>query len=108
MANNTTAYKFRDAIRYALANYEKGKIKKGQALRYIAFNLVSVALSKNDQNALSAIKELADRLDGKAVQAITGPEGEPITLVQRVIVQHVVGSDDDIPSIEDVNPKLIN
>ena len=36
---------------------------------------------------MPAIKELIDRLDGKPMQAISGPDGEPITVVQRVIVQ---------------------
>jgi hypothetical protein len=54
---------------------------------------------------MGAIKELADRLDGRPVQAITGPEGEQITVVQRVIVQHVV-EEEGAPVIS--NPKLIN
>ena len=111
MANNTTAYKFRDAIRHALANYEdkKGKIEKGDVLRHIAINLIRIALKSGEQNALAAIKELADRLDGKAVQAIVGPEGEPITVIQRIIVQHAVESEEDITlPIEGDEVKLIN
>ena len=86
-------HKFKDALRYVLANYEnKGKkkgviVKRGEALRHLAHSLLWVALNGNPAERMAAINTLIDRLDGKAVQAITGPEGEPITIVQRVIVQ---------------------
>lgn len=43
------------------------------------------AVEKGD---LAAFKELGDRLEGKAAQAITGPDGGPVQLekIERVIV----------------------
>ena len=35
---------------------------------------------------MQAIKEVADRMDGKPAQAITGLQGKPIALVERIIV----------------------
>ena len=84
--------KFKDALKRALLNYEnsngrKGKqVKKGEALRLIATRLIHLAINGNERDSLPAIKELIDRLDGKPMQAITGIDGDPITIVQRVIV----------------------
>lgn len=46
----------------------------GKRLRDAAEKLLDAAASGD----LQAIKELADRLDGKPAQAITGAEGEPL------------------------------
>lgn len=106
-------HKFKDALRYALANYDnvkgkKGKrVERGQALRHIANSLIHLAINGAERDKMPAIKELIDRLDGKAVQAITGPDGEQITIVQRVIVQQVVEPDPDALTIEQ-DPKLLN
>ena len=107
-------YKLRDAIRHALIHYEnsngkKGKqVKRGDALRQLAVSLIEMAINGNDSTRLAAIKELADRLDGRPVQAIAGIEGEPITVVQRVIVQQAV-DDDSIPIVREIDArKLIN
>ena len=59
---------------------------------------------------MQAIKELADRLDGKPAQALehSGPDGEPITKVVNEIV-HVyetreqIEFNDQIPLLE-INP----
>ncbi len=89
-------HKFKDALRHTLANYEN-KVKKngrivrrGEALRELAHSLLWVAFNGSPSERMAAINTLIDRLDGKAVQAITGPEGEPITIVQRVIVSQVL------------------
>lgn len=109
MNHTATFHKFKDALRHALIHYEDKNVKKGQALRHIAKSLIHVAINGNERDRMGAIKELADRLDGKAVQAVTGPEGEPITVIQRVIVQHVVESEDDSTRcIEDDRTKVIN
>ncbi len=60
------------------------------ALREIARNLI--ALCKTEvKDALPAIKEFADRIDGKVPQAIVGDDDEdPINVlarIERVIVQ---------------------
>ncbi len=115
MKSPTNIHKFKDALRRALLDYEnpngkKGKqVKQGEALRHIALSLIHLAINGAERDRMPAIKELIDRLDGKATQAITGPEGEPITLVQRVIVQQVVPSLENGDShIIEANPKLIN
>lgn len=57
-----------DAVRKALV--------QGKALEPIAKKLISMALSGDIQ----AIKEIGDRLDGKAVQAISGEDGGPLVV----------------------------
>ncbi|TQX88449.1 MULTISPECIES: hypothetical protein [unclassified Rhizobium] len=59
---------FRDALRMALA--EAGDNQ--QALRVIAGKLID----KAKEGDMQAIKELADRLDGKATQALVGEDSE--------------------------------
>lgn len=60
-----------------------------KAMRQIARNLIELA-SKADQSALPAIKEIADRMDGKVPQGIVGDdEHDPINVlhkIERVIV----------------------
>lgn len=100
--NGFKGFQFRDALHKALKRYEdkdKG-IHRGHALFHICLKLVDKAASGED----FAIKEIADRLDGKPTQAITGPGGEPITLVQRVIVQQ--GADGRIIEGETVPDQL--
>lgn len=73
----------------ALAQYEKGDVKAGEALRRIADRVVEGALAGDKDS----VKEIAERLDGKAVQAITGPEGEsvfgPLVAAAEVLRQTV-------------------
>lgn len=71
-----------DALRRALARREADN---RPGLNAIADVLMDKALDGD----MAALKELGDRLDGKAAQSIGGdPEGAPIKLeqVQRVIV----------------------
>lgn len=80
--NNNAAKgrEWRDTIKWALDNYESSKVKRGQALRGIAVKLIEQAL-EGDQ---AAIKEIGDRMDGKAVQAVeSGPNGFTIEFVNR-------------------------
>lgn len=71
---------FRDALRMELA--AAGEDHK--ALRRIARQLIASA----EQGELQAIKELADRIDGKPAQAIIGGDEDdpPITVIERRIV----------------------
>jgi len=108
MNHTATFHKFKDALRHALIHYEDKNVKKGQALRHIANSLIHVAINGNERDRMAAIKELIDRLDGKAVQAISGSEGEPITVIQRVIVNHVAESNEDTNLIEAKEIKTIN
>lgn len=57
-----------DALRRAIA--QDGGVRLRQAME----NLLNAAASK-DPYDLASIKELFDRLDGKALQAIVGAEG---------------------------------
>ena len=107
--------KFKDALRRALLVYEnpngkKGhQVKQGDALRHIAMSLIHLAINGAERDRMPAIKELIDRLDGKAIQAISGIEGEQITVVQRVIIQQATEEDaPDIGQTIEQNHKLIN
>jgi len=69
---------FRDALRMQLK--EAGDDHK--ALRIIAAKLIE----KAQEGDMQAIKELADRTDGKVPQAIVGDEDEPpINLVSKIV-----------------------
>ncbi|MEM6462312.1 MAG: DUF5681 domain-containing protein [Pseudomonadota bacterium] len=70
---------FRDALRAELAS--AGEDHK--ALRKIARALVAKATGGD----LAAIKEIADRLDGKPVQQnqITGADNEPVDITVRFV-----------------------
>lgn len=62
---------WKDAINRAIKRREADD---PQALEKLADRL----LKKVGDGDIAAIKELGDRLDGKAEQPITGPEGGPI------------------------------
>jgi len=69
---------FRDALRMQLK--EAGEDHK--ALRLIAAKLIEMAQGGDMQ----AIKELADRTDGKPAQAIVGDdESDPINVVTKIV-----------------------
>lgn len=83
---NQNAYKnkpWADALHRAMARYEGGK---ENALNLIADQTVKLAVSGEQW----AIKEVGDRTDGKAAQAVTvsGDPDNPVgfTLIERVIV----------------------
>ena len=63
---------FRDALRMAIADAEGDN----KALRLVAIALVA----KAQQGDVPAIKEIADRLDGKVTQPIGGDSNAPITI----------------------------
>lgn len=69
---------FRDALRMALA--AAGEDQK--ALRLVAQVLIDKAL----EGDMHAIKELADRTDGKVAQSIIGGDDEdnPIRMITRI------------------------
>jgi hypothetical protein len=53
---------------------EKRGVSRAEALDALAGKLLDLA----DGGDLAALRELGDRLEGKAAQTIQGPEGEPL------------------------------
>jgi hypothetical protein len=74
---------FRDALRMELA----AAGDDGRALRLIAQKLIE----KAQEGDMQAIKELADRTDGKVAQAIIGGDEDdnPVNVIHR-IERHIV------------------
>lgn len=69
---------FRDALRMEIAAAEQDGLR---SLRAIARKLIEAAA----EGKLDAIKELADRMDGKVPQAIVGDdEADPVRFIQRI------------------------
>lgn len=69
-----------DTIRRAIAQSDPEKLRR----------IADALLAKAEEGDLGAIKELGDRLDGKAAQsvALTGAEGGPVLFrrIENVIV----------------------
>ena len=57
---------WRDAIDWAVKNHPTSKVEQAQALREVATKLIDSALGGD----LQAMKELGDRLDGRAPQSV--------------------------------------
>jgi hypothetical protein len=68
---------FRDALRLELARVQDDDQR---GLRKIARSLIEAA----ETGDLGAIKELADRVDGKVPQAVVGDEESPINVIHRI------------------------
>jgi hypothetical protein len=82
------------ALKRALARIAVDKFDVDQGLDQIADKVVSLALG-GDQ---FAIKEIGDRMEGKAVQIIGGDEDAPIVLKEIVI--RAIDATQDRPSQE--------
>ena len=67
---------YRNALWRTLKQYEADGVARGEALNIVTTKLVELAL----QGEPWAIKEIADRVDGKATQAIHGEPGMPVVL----------------------------
>lgn len=63
----------RDALKAALRQ-EPDKLKR----------IVAKWLDKAEEGDMQAIKEMTDRIDGKAVQPIAGDEENPLTVISRI------------------------
>lgn len=74
-AGGNRAKPFRDALKLAIADADGPK-----ALRKIAQALINEASGGN----VMAIKEFADRLDGKVPQPVAGDDENPLTLIHRI------------------------
>ena len=77
--NATKNKPWRDAIDWALKNHKNSKVEQAQALRDIATKLIDEAL----EGDLTAMKELGDRVDGKATTHVELETKEPISLVMN-------------------------
>lgn len=87
---------FRDALNLALKEAGENRPR----LRLIAEQLIA----KAEAGDMQAIKEFADRLDGKVPQAIVGDnEDDPINLLHR-IERVIVDPNPKAPSGEGVPP----
>lgn len=87
---------FKDALLIEALAAERGdpcQAKKG-SLRWNARQLL-------EKGEVPAIKEIADRLDGKVTQGISGPDGGPIQTVDLTSL-----SDDDLSRLELVFGRL--
>lgn len=65
--NAASGTEWRDTIRRVMDKYEKGDVKRRQALDKVGEKLIEKALDGDMQ----AIKELGDRYDGKPAQSVT-------------------------------------
>ena len=64
---------YRNALLRSLKQYEGAGVSRGEAMRKITDKLVELALEGEPW----AIKEIAERVDGKPCQAIHGEVGMP-------------------------------
>ena len=78
-SNATKAHAWRGALNRALAQYQSDMVPRGQALNLIAERVVRQAL-EGDRDSIA---EIANRLDGKAVQGISVAQDGPLTIVHR-------------------------
>lgn len=76
---------FRDALMMEFASADDPVDVKAGSIRAVARALIMRALNPLDSGAISAIKEIADRIDGKVPQGITGDdEGDAIKMIHRI------------------------
>lgn len=85
--NASKGKEWTDAIRYALANYEDDKVKRGKALKEIALKLVGKCL----EGDTGAMEKMGDRLEGKVMQIVQGT-GENGELEVSMVVRYVNGN----------------
>lgn len=69
--------KFRDALNHVLMDSKDGPNAR---LRRLVDRMVKEA----EKGEAWAIKEVADRLDGKPAQAIVGDEDNPLTMIHKI------------------------
>ena len=77
MAGRKGEKHWRDALRVAINRIREGDEDQRPMLARIAEKTVDLAM----EGDMQAIKEIGDRLDGKAVQGIDDGEGGPVKLV---------------------------
>jgi hypothetical protein len=87
LAAGPRAKPFRDILKMELAAAGDDH----RALRAIARNLIAQAQTKD---GLAAIKEVADRLDGKAPQPLKNDEDEAFQVILQPLVRKIVDPKD--------------
>ena len=98
MARPKSEKTFANMLRVAISEAHS---EGGTKLRAVAERLVDEAI--NGKDPVSAIKEIADRLDGKVPQAHVGDdESDPIKLITEIRRVIVNTSDRDSPGIPPV------
>lgn len=68
------------ALKWALKNYETDRVARGAAIRAIALTTINLAI-QGDKDARA---EIANRLDGKAVQQVEQVTDTTVTIVHRI------------------------
>jgi len=58
------------AINRALAQGDANRLR----------NIAEKLINKAEEGDMMALKEIGDRLDGKSIQGISGPDGEPLVI----------------------------
>ncbi len=61
---------FREALRESLAEFSGGDCLPGEATKRLCYRLIEMGLYADASQALGAIREIFDRIDGKPVQAV--------------------------------------
>lgn len=68
--NSTKNRRWAQAIDKALKQYHEGDVKAGEALDKIAMRLVGRAITGDSTEFREAVKEIGDRIDGKALAEV--------------------------------------
>lgn len=84
-SNAAKGREFRDALRYCLANYdvEKASVPRTEAIYKVAAALITNALTGDN----AAIREIADRIDGKPVQESHSSQDVNLNVTEHITVQ---------------------
>src|SRR6188768_1220361 len=69
-SNAARGIRFRQALEFALSEYQDDKVSKGTALRAICTQIVADCLSPDPTVRIPSRNALADRIDGKAKEHI--------------------------------------
>ena len=93
--NNNNARKtkrWRQAIDKALKQYDEGDVKAGHALDRIALRLVGKGVTGNEDEFKTAMREIGDRIDGKApidvnIDATVDLSGMPVNDLMSLFEQ---------------------
>jgi hypothetical protein len=68
---------FKNALLRTVKQYEDKGVPRGEALNRVTERLVKFALHGDPKEALPAMHLIADRIEGKAAQALHGEPGMP-------------------------------